>query len=93
MRKKLTAERKYNKAYYQSHKGDVEFEARRAINSRKYRSKPTTKRKRNAKLRTKWATDAAYRKHISEYQKAWRKKRKLNARKNTITKKSLMKGR
>lgn len=79
MRKKLTHEQKYQKEYYQSHKGDDEFEARRAKNSKKYRSKATTKRRRNAKLRAKWATDAAYRQHISEYQKAWRRKRKLAA--------------
>lgn len=79
MRKKLTHEQKYQKEYYQSHKGDDKFEARRAKNAKKYRAKASTKRRRNAKLRAKWATDTAYRKHISEYQKAWRRKRKLAA--------------
>lgn len=79
MRTKLTAEQKYNREYYQAHKGDKKFEARRARNSKLYRAKPSTKKKRNERLREKWATDAAYRQHISEYQKAWRRKKKLAA--------------
>ena len=79
MRKKLTNEQKYQRQYYQSHKGEAKFEARRAKNAKTYRAKASTKRRRNAKLREKWATDAAYRKHISEYQKAWRRKRKIAA--------------
>ena len=77
MRKKLTAEQKYNREYYQAHKGEKEFESRRARNSKAYRAKISTKKRRNKKLREKWATDAAYRKHVSEYQKEWRRKRKL----------------
>lgn len=77
MRKKLTAEQKYNREYYQSHKGEKEFEARRTRNSKVYRAKKSTKNRRNKKLREKWATDASYRQHISEYQKAWRRRRKL----------------
>ena len=76
MRQKLTAEQKYNRRYYLEHKGETRFEARRAINAKRDRSKPKTKKRRNARLREKWATDAEYRKRISEYQKAWRKKRK-----------------
>ena len=79
MRQKLTAEQRYNKEYYQSHKGKKEFEARRTRNSKVYRAKKSTKKRRNERLREKWANDAAYRQHISEYQKAWRRKRKLAA--------------
>ena len=79
MRQKLTAEQRYNKEYYQSHKGEKEFEARRTRNSKVYRAKKSTKKRRNERLREKWANDAAYRQHISEYQKAWRRKRKLAA--------------
>ena len=76
MRKKLTPKQKYNREYYQSHKGEIAFEDRRARNAKAYRSKSSTKKRRNKKLREKWAADAAYRQHISEYQKAWRKRRK-----------------
>lgn len=79
MRKRLTAEQKYNREYYQAHKGEKEFEARRNRNSKVYRSKKATKKRRNQRLREKWANDAAYRQHISEYQKAWRRRRKLAA--------------
>lgn len=79
MRQTLTAEQKYNRKYYQAHKGEKEFEARRTRNSKVYRAKKSTKKRRNERLREKWANDAAYRQHISEYQKAWRRKRKLAA--------------
>lgn len=82
MRQKLTPEQKYNKAYYQAHKGEKEFEERRKRNAKAYRAKPRVKKRRNAKLREKWATDPEYRKRISEYQKAYREKKKLKAQKN-----------
>lgn len=87
MRMKLTRKQKYNKEYYLSHKGEAEFEKRRSSNAKKYRAKPATKKRRNKRLREKWATDAAYRKHISEYQKAWRKKRNLAKRRGAVNSK------
>ena len=92
MRQKLTAEQKYNKEYYQAHKGEKEFEARRARNSKVYRAKKSTKKRRNARLREKWATDAAYRQHISEYQKEWRRKRKMAAARRSKKHASVTKG-
>lgn len=79
MRKRLTAKQKYNREYYLKHKGDARFEARRARNAKDYRSRTSTKKRRNARLRAKWAADPEYRKHISEYQKAWRRRKKLAA--------------
>lgn len=79
MRKKLTKEQQYNRDYYLSHKDDPDFRAMRARNEKAYKSKATTKRKRNAKLRERWATDAEYRKQRSEYMKAWRERRKAAA--------------
>ena len=79
MRKKLTREQEYNRRYYQEHKGKKSFKDRRNRNAKIYRAKKAVKNRRNERLREKWATDSEYRKHISEYQKAWRKKRKLAA--------------
>ena len=87
MQKKLTKEQIYNHQYYLAHKNDAKYKARRAIIEKKYRSKAAVKRKRNAKLRNRWATDAAFRKHICEYQKMWRKRKKIAA--NQAQKKSI----
>ena len=84
MRKKLTAKQKYNHDYYQAHKGEKKFESRRAKNAKAYRAKASTKERRNKRMRDKWAKDAKYRKHISEYQKAWRERRKLKTSQNGI---------
>lgn len=88
MKRKLTKEQKYNHDYYQAHKGELAFEERRSINAKKYRSKKRVKVKRNAKLRERWANDADYRKKIGEYQKAWRRRKKL-AVKRLSSKKNL----
>ena len=77
MRKKLTHEQRYNKKYYQAHKGDPEFEERRARNAKVYRATKRFKTKRNAKLREKWATDPEYRRKMSEYQKEYRRRKRL----------------
>ena len=75
--KAKTSERQqYNKAYYEAHKNDKNFKARRKRNAEEYRVRPVVKRKRNAKLREKWASDPEYRAKISAYQKAWRERRK-----------------
>lgn len=84
MRQKLTQEQKYNKAYYQAHKGEKEFEERRTRNAKKYRALPRVKKRRNAKLREKWANDPEYRAHLSAYQKAYRERKKLAAKKRLI---------
>ena len=81
MRKKLTPEQKYNKEYYQAHKGEKAFEERRKRNAKAYRVKPIVKKRRNAKLREKWATDPEYRRRISEYQKAYRQRKKQQGQK------------
>ena len=81
MRKKLTPEQKYNNEYYQAHKGEKAFEERRKRNAKAYRVKPIVKKRRNAKLREKWATDPEYRRRISEYQKAYRQRKKQQGQK------------
>ena len=81
MRQKLTEEQKYNRKYYLEHKDDKDFKERRSRNAKVYRAKPKVKKRRNAKLREKWANDPEYRQKISEYQKAYRLRKKLAAKK------------
>ena len=82
MKKKLTKQQEYNHQYYLAHKHDAKYKARRARIEKKYRAKDSVKKRRNARIRARWATDEAFRQHLSEYQKLWRKKKKLAAKKS-----------
>ena len=79
MRKKLTEEQKYNRKWYRDHKDDADFRKRRREYAKKYRTTAKYRKRRNAKLRERWASDPDFRKKMSAYQKAYHQRRKLAA--------------
>jgi len=66
----------YNRAYYLAHKEDKAFQARRRRNQKNRRPlTPDEKRRRNAHLRKRWASDPAFRKRMMASQSAYAKRR------------------
>lgn len=66
----------YNRAYYLAHKDDKAFQARRRRNQKNRRPlTPDEKRRRNAHLRKRWASDPAFRKRMMASQSAYAKRR------------------